>query len=119
MAPDRLRSLSVSRCQRGAIVGAGCDAHDSVMTTPKLCVKCIAARDDKFFKRPAHLVHPQQSKLTAFDTYGIAVCPTCGAIWHRDRNRTVLFKRQRLIPVLIKERKSSNKVVTLQRSGKQ
>jgi hypothetical protein len=90
------------------------------MTTTKLCVKCETARDDKlFFSAPAHLVRPKQSKLAVFDRYGMAVCPTCGAIWHRDRNRSVLVERQRVIPVLIKERKSPNKVVMLRRSEKQ
>ncbi len=90
------------------------------MTTTKLCAKCETARDDNlFFSAPAHLVSAKQSKLAVFDRYGMAVCPTCGAAWHRDRNRAVLFERRRVVPVLLKERKSSNKVVMLRRSEKQ
>ena len=89
------------------------------MTTTKLCVKCKTARDDELcFSTPAHLVRPKESKRAIFYRYGMAECPTCGAVCHRDRSRIVLFERPRVIPVLIKNRKSSNKVIMLRRSEK-
>jgi hypothetical protein len=63
------------------------------MATIKLCVKCIATRDDESSTLPLHLVHPENGKPMVFDEYGMAVCPTCGAKWRRDPDRCVLVRK--------------------------
>jgi hypothetical protein len=90
---ERFVAVSVFRCQRSAIVDSRILVHDFVMTKFKLCVTCIAARDDKSCKLPLHLVHPENGTPMVFDEYGMAVCPMCGAKWRRDPDRCVLVRK--------------------------
>lgn len=53
---------------------------------PALCAVCVAARDDKLFRNPTHLVHPTGGEAMLFDVRGEAICPTCGARWRRTLN---------------------------------
>jgi len=56
----------------------------------KLCKDCADALKDRL-KTPMHLVHPEHGKFMVFDIYGMAVCPSCSAIWYRDHKGTVLL----------------------------
>lgn len=64
----------------------------SAMATPKrkLCAACIRASRDPLFSTPAHLVHPESGRPGLFDIHGNAICPDCGALWHRPRNEVKL-----------------------------
>lgn len=69
----------------------------------KLCKSCIAAQEP--LKTPMDLVHPEQGARMVFDIFGMAVCPSCAAIWYRDHKGTVLLderkppKRAPTVPV--------------------
>ncbi len=41
----------------------------------KLCVLCIAARDDPYFRQPTHLVELATYALMLYDVHGEAMCP--------------------------------------------
>ncbi len=56
------------------------------MAKRKLCELCRKASTDPLFRNPRHLVNPQTGELMLFDIHGKAVCPDCGAVWHRLRN---------------------------------
>lgn len=59
------------------------------MAKPKrLCTQCRIVRDEG--TQPAHLVNPVSGKPNLFDVHGNAVCPTCGAVWHRRLNKVEL-----------------------------
>ena len=78
----------------------------------KFCKDCIAAQEP--LRTPMHLVHPEHSKFMVFDIYGMAVCPTCSAIWHRDHKGVVLLNERkppkRAVPVPVKGRKPAKRV---------
>jgi len=75
----------------------------------KLCADCDRAAHDPAFSNPMHLVHPEHGKFMVFDIYGMAVCPTCSAIWYRDHKGTVLLNERkppkRAMPAPVKGRK--------------
>jgi putative SOS response-associated peptidase YedK len=77
--------------------------------TPAGCKECDRAAHDPAFSNPMHLVHPEHGKFMVFDIYGMAVCPTCSAIWYRDHKGTVLLNERkppkRAMPVPVKGRK--------------
>lgn len=81
---------------------------------PELCKDCTDAQDP--LKAPMHLVHPEHGALMVFDIFGIAVCPSCIAIWFRDRKGAVLIterkppKRATVVPV--KGRKPPKRVTS-------
>src|SRR5258706_9086841 len=56
-----------------------------------LCLDCDRAPHDPAFGNPMHLIHPERGAAMVFDIYGMAVCPTCSAIWYRDHKGTVLL----------------------------
>jgi hypothetical protein len=68
----------------------------------------------KTYELPMHLVHPEHGKFMVFDIYGMAVCPSCAAIWYRDHKGTVLLKERkppkRATPMLFTEEESSGAV---------
>ena len=84
---------------------------------PKLCKDCADALEDPL-RTPMHLVHPEHGKFMVFDIYGMAVCPTCAAIWYRDNTGTVLLDKRkspkRATPVPVRGRKPAKRV----KSGK-
>ena len=60
-------------------------------------------------KTPMHLVHPEHGAAMVFDIFGMAVCPSCSAIWYHDHKGTVLLDERkppkRATPVPVKGRK--------------
>jgi hypothetical protein len=57
----------------------------------ELCKDCADAQEP--LKTPTHLVHPEHGAPMVFDIFSIAVCPSCSAIWFRDRKCAVLMER--------------------------
>lgn len=42
-----------------------------------------------------HLVHPEHGAHMVFDIHGVAVCPSCNAMWFRDRKGAVLLRERK------------------------
>lgn len=57
----------------------------------KLCRLCEIAHETPNIQ-PTHLVHPVTGAHMLFDVRSQAVCPECGARWHRTRSGTVLVE---------------------------
>lgn len=51
----------------------------------KLCNPCRQAHTHPHFRNPLHVVHPVTWKRQVYDVRGVAVCPTCPAVWYRGR----------------------------------
>lgn len=62
-----------------------------------LCDTCTYHHDHPLFRFPTHLVHPEHGKAMVFNAWGLAICPDCGAAWHRGTNNEMrLLGRVRL-----------------------
>jgi hypothetical protein len=57
------------------------------MSSP--CDECVITADHPHFRFPTHLVHPEHGKPMVFNVWSIAVCPDCGAAWHRGTDNDV------------------------------
>lgn len=79
----------------------------------KLCPACDRAAHDSAVSNPMHLVRPEHGTAMVFDIYGMAVCPSCSAIWYRDHKGMVLLSERkppgRAPAVPIKERKPAKR----------
>lgn len=81
----------------------------------KLCEHCTDTLEDPL-KTPMHLVHPEHGAAMVFDIFGMAVCPSCAAIWHRDHKGTALLNERkppkRARPVPVKGREPAKRVLS-------
>jgi hypothetical protein len=59
-------------------------ATGSVNYMEKLCEPCTIVNEHPLGLAPRHVVNPHTGKRLVYDVYGLALCPTCGAVWHRD-----------------------------------
>ena len=70
----------------------------------RLCKGCTDAQEP--LKTLTYLVQPEHGAAMVFDIFGMAVCPTCAAIWYRDHNGTILLNEwkppKRATTVLLK-----------------
>ena len=62
----------------------------------KLCADCDRAVRDAKFRNTIHLTHPKRRAPMVFNTWGEAICPSCGARWRRAHNDAVLVPRKPL-----------------------
>lgn len=56
-----------------------------------LCSPCLEAHSHPHYRFPIHLVHPVHGKKMVFDPHGLAICPTCRAVWHSRCDNSVVF----------------------------
>jgi hypothetical protein len=64
---------------------------ESRLTDSTACHLCRAAAADPTANPPLHVVHPETRELQSYNKWGLAVCPTCGAGWYRDRDNHFTF----------------------------
>jgi hypothetical protein len=57
--------------------------------TNKLCAPCSLAANDRYYRFPIHLVHPEHGKRMVFDVRSEAVCPECRTHWRSQRDNRV------------------------------
>jgi hypothetical protein len=63
----------------------------------RLCYDCRYALSNDI--PPPHVVHPVSGTYGCYDGDGMAVCPKCGAAWHKASSRVVeLFKFGATVP---------------------
>ena len=61
------------------------------MVATTLCTLCRTAVADPKANPPLHVVDSQPRRLEGDNDWGLAVCPTCGCGWYRDRESRYTF----------------------------
>jgi hypothetical protein len=54
-----------------------------------LCAPCSLAANDRYYRFPIHLIHPEHGKPRVWDVRGEAVCPNCRTYWLAKRDNSV------------------------------